>query len=100
MQQKLALPAACVVVALAGVVIALRARRGGAALVVGASGAVFGTYDVVLVAGESLADGMVVLPVVRASGANVLLPAVALLAWRWRRPPRQTGDGTAVVAHG
>jgi lipopolysaccharide export LptBFGC system permease protein LptF len=93
-QKKYALAAACVVLALAGAAIALRFPRGGAGLVIGASCAVFGAYYVCLIAGESLADRLVVSPFVAMWGANVLLLAAALLAaWRSRSSlaPRGTG---------
>jgi lipopolysaccharide export LptBFGC system permease protein LptF len=97
-QKKLALPAACVIMALAGVAIALRVRRGGAVLVLGASGAVFGAYYAVLVAGEDLAERLVVSPVVGMWGANALLLAVALLAtWSRRASLASRGRGAIVI---
>lgn len=87
-QKKYALAAACVVLALAGVVIPLGAPHGliprsRAALVIGASGAVVGTYYVLIVTGEDLADRLVVPPMVGMWGANALVLAAALLvAWR------------------
>lgn len=88
--KKFALPAACVVMALAGVAVALRVPPArisrGAALVVGASGAVFGAYYVVLVTGEDLADRLVVPPIVGMWGANALVLGAALLVV-WRRRP-------------
>lgn len=97
-QKKLALPAACVVLALVGMAIALRAPRGGAWLVIGASLAVLGAYYMLLLAGESLADELVVSPVVGMWGANALLLAAALLAVRMRRAPRApAGTGTVAV---
>lgn len=96
-QKKLALPAACVVMALAGVAIALRVRRGGAGLVISASCAVFGAYYVLLMTGEDLADRLVVSPFVGMWTANALLLAAALLAvWRRRAP---MSSGGRAVAH-
>jgi lipopolysaccharide export LptBFGC system permease protein LptF len=86
-QKKLALPVACVVLALAAVAIALSVPRGGAVLVFGASLAVFGVYYVVMITGESLANQLVVSPFVAMWGANALLLAAALLAM-WRRRAR------------
>jgi lipopolysaccharide export LptBFGC system permease protein LptF len=97
-QKKLALPAACVVLALAGMAIALHVPRGGTWLVVFASVAVLGAYYVLLVTGEDLADRMVISPVVGMWGANALLFAAALLAmWRWRTPITPGGGGAVVV---
>jgi lipopolysaccharide export system permease protein len=93
-QKKYALAAACVVLALAGAAIGLRFPRGGTGLVIGASCAVFGAYYVCLIAGEVLADRLVVSPFVAMWTANALLLAAALVAvWRSRSslPPRGTG---------
>ena len=69
-------------------------------LVIGASCVVLGAYYVMLMAGEDLADRLVVSPVVGMWGANALLLAAALLAgWR-RRAPLASGDGGAVVLRG
>lgn len=84
-QKKLALPAACVVMALVGAAIALRVPRGGAVLVTCASGAVFVAYYVLLVTGEALADRLVVSPIVSMWGANALLLVAALLGLWSRR---------------
>jgi lipopolysaccharide export LptBFGC system permease protein LptF len=84
-QKKYALPAACVVMALVGVALAILAPRGGATLVLGASGVVFGTYYVVLVTGEDLASRLVVHPVVGMWGANALMLAATCFVLCWRR---------------
>jgi lipopolysaccharide export LptBFGC system permease protein LptF len=83
-QKKFALPAACLVLALVGMAIAFTFPRGGMWLVFGASLVVFGAYYTMLMAGESLADQLVVSPVVGMWGANALLLTAALLAV-WRR---------------
>ncbi|HEX5436108.1 MAG TPA: LptF/LptG family permease [Gemmatimonadaceae bacterium] len=85
-QKKFALAAACVVMALAGVAIALRVPRGGAALVIGASCVVFGAYYELMVIGEDLADRLVVSPFTGMWWANALLLAAALMLAVWRRP--------------
>jgi lipopolysaccharide export LptBFGC system permease protein LptF len=79
-QKKFALPAACVVLALVAIAVALSAPRGGAALVIAASLAVFGAYYVMLVTGESLANQLVISPAIAMWGANALLLTAALLA--------------------
>lgn len=84
-QKKLALPAACVVLALAAMAIALRVPRGGAGLVTGASLAVFGAYYVMLMTGESLANALVISPFVGMWGANALLLLTTVLLAGWRR---------------
>jgi lipopolysaccharide export LptBFGC system permease protein LptF len=92
-QKKYALAAACVV-------LALRVPRGGAGLVIGASGAVVGAYYVLLVTGEQLAERLVVSPFVAMWGANaVLLAAASLALWR-RRPPAGSGGRRTVVLRG
>jgi lipopolysaccharide export LptBFGC system permease protein LptF len=94
-QKKYALAAACVVLALAGAVIPLRVPRGGAALVIGASGAVYVAYYVSLVTGEDLASRLVVSPFVAMWGANAFVLASALLAlWCGRSPLGPVGSRT------
>jgi lipopolysaccharide export system permease protein len=69
------------------VAIAFRGPRGGIGLVVGASGVVFTGYYMSLVAGESLADRLVISPFAAMWTANAfLLGIVLLLVWRPRRP--------------
>jgi lipopolysaccharide export LptBFGC system permease protein LptF len=84
-QKKLALPAACVFLALVAMAIALSVPRGGVGLVIGASLAVFGMYYAIIVTGESLANRLVVSPFIGMWGANALLLAAALLAGSKRR---------------
>jgi lipopolysaccharide export LptBFGC system permease protein LptF len=97
-QKKYALAAACVVLALAGVAIALLVPRGGVWLVIGASVAVFSAYYVCITAGETLADRMVVSPFVAMWMANALLLVAALLvAWRSRWPGAPRGSESFAV---
>lgn len=99
-QKKLALPAACLVLALVGLAVGLRAASGGMLLVVCASVAVIGAYYMLLVAGEGLADQALVSPVVAMWGANALLAAAALVALRPSGPPLASRGGGAVAAGG
>ncbi|MEO7999253.1 MAG: LptF/LptG family permease [Gemmatimonadaceae bacterium] len=88
LQKKFALPAACLVLALAGMALAFRIPRGGAALVIVGSLVFFGAYYGLLMTGEALADSQKVSPFVGMWSANVFLLIVALLAM-WRlTPPR------------
>jgi lipopolysaccharide export LptBFGC system permease protein LptF len=81
--KKFALAAACVFLALAGAAIPLRFPRRGMALVIGASGLVFTGYYVSLIAGESLAERLVIPPLLAMWMANAfLLAIVLLLTWR------------------
>ena len=97
-QKKYALAAACLVLALAGVAIALLFPRGGALLVIGAGCAVFGAYYVLLIAGESLADRLLVSPFVAMWTANALFLAAALLVlWRNRSPRDPYGAGSLAI---
>jgi lipopolysaccharide export LptBFGC system permease protein LptF len=98
-QKKLALAAACVVMALVGVAIALRVPRGGVWLVFGASLAVFTAYYMLMVAGEDLADRLVISPFVGMWWANALLLAAALLliVSRRRTPLAQSGSEAVVI---
>jgi lipopolysaccharide export LptBFGC system permease protein LptF len=94
-QKKYALAAACVALALLGGVLALRFPRGGIALVAAASLAVFGGYYVCVVAGEALADRLLLSPFAAMWMANALLVALALLVARahwWPGTPRGAGS--------
>jgi len=98
-QKKYALAAACVVLALAGAAIAFRFPRGGGGLVIGASLAVFSSYYVCLIVGESLADRLVVSPFASMWTANALLLAAALLImWRSRWPGAPAGVESLAIA--
>jgi lipopolysaccharide export LptBFGC system permease protein LptF len=95
-QKKLSLAVACVVLALAGAAIGLRFRRGGMALVVGASVIIFTGYYVSLMAGEFLADRLVISPFLAMWMANVLLLVIVLpLIWRGRS--RAAGEAESLV---
>jgi lipopolysaccharide export system permease protein len=83
--KKLALSAACVVFVLLGAPIALRFPRGGVGLVIGVSLGVFALYYVGLIAGESLADRLILSPVAAMWAANVLFTLVGLLLLRRAR---------------
>jgi lipopolysaccharide export LptBFGC system permease protein LptF len=96
-QKKYALAAACVVLALVAVAIALRVPSGGTGLVIGASLATFSAYYICLVAGETLADRGVVSPFAAMWMANALLLGVALLVARWRRSPRAPGGAKSIA---
>ena len=67
------------VMALAAAAIGLRIRRGGMWLVIGASCAVFWAYYMLMIAGESLADRLIVTPLVGMWWANAFLLATVLL---------------------
>jgi len=98
-QKKFALAAACMVLALAGAAIPLRFPRGGLGLVIGASSVVFTGYYVTLVAGESLADRLVISPFLATWTANAfLLATVLLLVWGPGRP--RTAGGAEALAIG
>ena len=71
-EKKFALAAACLVFVLLGAPMALRFPRGGVGLVIGASLTVFGLYYVGLIAGETLADKLIVSPFVAMWMANIL----------------------------
>ncbi|MGH8430532.1 MAG: LptF/LptG family permease [Solimonas sp.] len=87
-QKKYSIAAACVILALLGVALALVSPRGGVRLVFVASFNVFIVYYVSLVAGESLADRLVISPFVAMWLANAfcLLLAAALGASRLMIP--------------
>ena len=95
-QKKFALPAACLVLALTGVALALRIPRGGVGLVLGASCVVFTAYYLLIITGESLALRLVVSPLIGMWGANVLLATLALLGM-WTRSPGGRSDAEQLI---
>ena len=95
-QKKLAIPTACLVMALAGVAIALRVPRGAGLVMC----AVFAAYYVLIITGESLAVRLVVSPLVAMWAANALVLAAALLALWSRRAPLGPSDRGAVAIGG
>ncbi len=88
--KKYAIPAACLVFVLVGVPIALRFPNGGVGLVTGASMAIFGLYYIGLIAGESLANRLIVPSFWAMWAPNVVFGVVGAIAlWQVR------GQGTA-----
>jgi Predicted permeases len=77
-QKKFALAAACVVFVLFGAPIALRFPRGGVGLVIGASLVAFALYYVCLIAGETLADKLILNPILAMWMANIIFTGVGL----------------------
>jgi lipopolysaccharide export LptBFGC system permease protein LptF len=88
-QKKLALPAACVILALTAMGIALGVSRHRAVFVTGASLVVFGAYYALMITGEGLANRLVVSPFVGMWGANAVLLGIALIT-AWGRRTRLT----------
>jgi lipopolysaccharide export system permease protein len=81
--KKLAIAAASIVFVLIGVPAALRFPRGGVGLVVGVSMTVFTIYYIGLIAGESLANRLIVPPFWAMWGTDIIFSIVGLL-WIWR----------------
>jgi lipopolysaccharide export system permease protein len=85
LHKKYAIAVACLVFVLAGVPVALRFPKGGVGLVVGASMVIFAIYYVGLIAGESLANRLVVHPVVAMWSSNLVMAVLGALGlWRTR----------------
>ncbi|HKS05137.1 MAG TPA: LptF/LptG family permease [Gemmatimonadaceae bacterium] len=93
--KKFAISLACLVFALLGPPIALRFPRSGVGLVIGVSISVFAIYYVGLIAGEKLADKLIVSPVIAMWAANALLALVgiALMATMGKRGASPRGGG-------
>jgi lipopolysaccharide export system permease protein len=92
-QKKFALAAACVVFVLLGAPIALRFPRGGVGLVIGVSLVVFALYYVGLIAGETLADKLILSPFWAMWMANVLFTAVGIFFLHRVRKTGSTARG-------
>jgi len=78
-QKKFALAAACAVFVLLGAPIGLRFPRGGVGMVLGVSIGVFGLYYVFLVAGEAMANRLLLTPFWGMWMANVLYTAMGMV---------------------
>ena len=76
--KKFTLAMAIVVFVLLGAPIALRFPRGGVGLVIGVSLVVFAFYYICLIAGETMADGGYVPPVIAMWAPNMIFAAVGL----------------------
>ena len=96
--KKFAIAAACMILALAGMALALRFPRGGGVVMFGLSGAVFAGYYFALMAGESLADRQLMSPLVSMWMANAVLLAIAvLIVWRPGDPRDTVGPETLAM---
>ena len=78
-QKKFALAFACIVFVMIGAPIALRFPRGGVGLVIGASVGIFALYYIGLVAGEALADRLLLSPFIAMWLTNILFLAIAAI---------------------
>ena len=92
-EKKFALAAACIVFVLLGAPLALRFPRGGVGLVIGASLAVFGLYYVGLIAGETLADKLILSTFVAMWLANIVFTMIGLLFMYLLRRSGSTARG-------
>ena len=98
-QKKYALSAASVVLALTGVALALLSPHDGVALAIVAFPNVIAMYYVALIAGEALAERLLVSPFVAMWTANALLLAAALVVvwWRSRGPSAPRGAESLAI---
>lgn len=104
--KKYAIAVACLVFVMMGVPTAVRFRRGGIGLVIGVSLAIFGVYYVGLIAGESLANRLIVPPTIMWA-PNIIFAIVGAImlartrsegvlpAWQRRRARRARNRGTS-----
>jgi lipopolysaccharide export system permease protein len=76
--KKFSLATACIVLALVGGPLAIRFPRGGVGLVIGVSFVIFAIYYVCLIAGESLANRVILQPWVAMWGANAIFLVIGL----------------------
>lgn len=83
LQKKFAIPAACIVFVLVGVPLAIRFPKGGVGLVIGAGMVVFTVYYVGLIAGESLANRLILPPFVAMWLANIVMSLVGIGGLWW-----------------
>ena len=95
-QKKFALAAACIVFVILGAPIALRFPRGGVGLVIGVSIVVFALYYVGLIAGQTLANHLIISPFWSMWLANIVFTAVGIvLMFRVQRSSGSARGGDA-----
>lgn len=82
LHKKGSIALACIVFVLVGVPLALRFPRGGMGLVLGAGMAVFAVYYIGLIAGESLANRLVIKPFLAMYASNILVGVLGLAGLR------------------
>jgi lipopolysaccharide export system permease protein len=92
-QKKFALAFACIVFVLIGAPIALRFPRGGVGLVIGASVGIFALYYIGLVAGEALADRLIMGPFLAMWLTNLLFLGIGLVLLSRMRKEANTARG-------
>ena len=92
-QKKFALAFACIVFVLIGAPIALRFPRGGVGLVIGASVGIFALYYIGLVAGEALADRLIMEPFLAMWLTNILFLGIAFVLLSRMRKEAATARG-------
>ncbi len=86
LHKKGSIAIACIVFVLVGVPLALRFPRGGMGLVLGAGMAIFAVYYVGLIAGESLANRLIVPPFIAMYASNILMGTLGVAGlWLVRR---------------
>jgi lipopolysaccharide export system permease protein len=86
LHKKYSIPASCIVFVLIGVPLGFRFPRSGLGLVLGAGMSVFGMYYVGLIAGETLANRLIVPAWIAMWIANLLMAVVGVWAlWRTHR---------------
>jgi lipopolysaccharide export LptBFGC system permease protein LptF len=86
LNKKYAIPVSSIVFVFIGVPVALRFRGGGLGMVIGVGMVIFGIFYVGLIAGETLAEYLIVSPFFSMWFPNILFCAVGLVAlWRYGR---------------
>lgn len=83
LHKKYAIPAACIVFVLIGVPAALRFRGGGLGMVIGIGIVIFGVFYVGLIAGEALANKLIVSAFISMWAPNILFAAIGIAWLRW-----------------
>jgi len=83
LNKKYAIPAACIVFVIIGVPAALRFRGGGLGMVIGVGMVIFGVFYIGLIAGEALANKLIVSAFISMWAPNILFAAIGTFWLRW-----------------
>ncbi len=86
LHKKYAIPAACIVFVLVGIPVALRFRGGGLGMVIGVCMVIYGIFYIGLIAGESLANRLIVSAFTAMWMPNIVFGIFGIFAlWRFGR---------------
>ena len=98
LNKKYAIPAACIVFVIIGVPAALRFRGGGLGMVIGVGMSIFAVFYIGLIAGEALANKLIVSAFISMWAPNILFAAIGITWLRFHGRQGTAARGRKVKA--